>query len=156
MANVSLQKETTMLLSKCIHPEILETVGKMGHGSRILISDGCYPHITGSPASANKVWLNLMPDMLKVTDVLDALVSVIPVEEAFVMVPPDGADQPIFTEFAKRVPRIELTRLQRLEFYDKAREPSTALVIATGDQRNWANLLLTMSFIKHHEGRGEY
>jgi L-fucose mutarotase len=145
-----------MLLSKCIHPEILEAVGKMGHGSRILISDGCYPHITGSPASARKVWLNLMPDMLRVTDVLEALMSIIPVEEAFVMVPPDGADQPIFAEFKKLLGETELTKLQRLEFYDKAREPDTALMIATGDQRNWANLLLTMNYIKHPEGKGDY
>ena len=145
-----------MLLSKCIHPEILEAVGKMGHGSRILISDGCYPHITGSPASARKVWLNLMPDMLRVTDVLEALTSIIPVEEAFVMVPPDEADQPIFAEFKKLLGDLELTKLQRLEFYDKAREPDTALIIATGDQRNWANLLLTMNYIKHPEGKGDY
>jgi len=145
-----------MLLSKCIHPEILEAVGKMGHGSRILVSDGCYPHITGSPASARKVWLNLMPDMLKVTDVLEALTSIIPVEEAFVMVPPDEADQPIFAEFKKLLPNMELTKLQRLEFYDKAREPDTALIIATGDQRNWANLLLTMNYIKHPEGKDNY
>ena len=145
-----------MLLSKCIHPEILETVGKMGHGSRVLISDGGYPHITGSPVSAKKVWLNLMPDMLKVTDVLTALTSVIPIEEAFVMVPPDEADQPIFAEFKKQLPDLELTKLQRLEFYDKARESDTALIIATGDQRNWANLLLTMGFIKHPEGKGDY
>jgi L-fucose mutarotase len=145
-----------MLLSKCIHPEILEAVGKMGHGSRILISDGCYPHITGSPASAQKVWLNLMPDMLKVTDVLEALTSIIPIEEAFVMVPPDEADQPIFAEFKKLLSDLELTKLQRLEFYDKAREPDTALMIATGDQRNWANLLLTMNYIKHPEGKGNY
>ena len=145
-----------MLLSKCIHPEILEAVGKMGHGSRILISDGCYPHITGSPASARKVWLNLMPDVLRVTDVLEALTSIIPVEEAFVMVPPDEADQPIFVEFKKLLGDMELTKLQRLEFYDKAREPDTALIIATGDQRNWANLLLTMNYIKHPEGKGDY
>ena len=145
-----------MLLSKCIHPEILEAVGKMGHGSRILISDGCYPHITGSPASARKVWLNLMPDVLRVTDVLEALTSIIPVEEAFVMVPPDEADQPIFAEFKKLLADMELTKLQRLEFYDKAREPDTALIIATGDQRNWANLLLTMNYIKHPEGKGDY
>lgn len=145
-----------MLLSKCIHPEILEAVGKMGHGSRILISDGCYPHITGSPASARKVWLNLMPDMLRVTNVLEALTSIIPVEEAFVMVPPDEADQPIFAEFKKLLADMELTKLQRLEFYDKAREPDTALLIATGDQRNWANLLLTMNYIKHPEGKGDY
>ena len=35
-----------MLLTECMHPEILETVAKMGHGSKVLISDGGYPHIT--------------------------------------------------------------------------------------------------------------
>ena len=65
-------------------------------------------------------------------------------------------DQPIFSEFKKLLPDNELTKLQRLEFYDKAREPDTALIIATGDQRNWANLLLTMGFIKHPEGKGDY
>ena len=146
-----------MLLSKCIHPEILNALGRMGHGSRILIADGCYPFITGSPQAAEKVWLNLMPGKLLVTDVLKALVATIPIEDARVMVPEDESDQPIFSEFRQLLPDgMELTKTQRFDFYDMAREPDTALMIATGDTRNWANLLLTMGFIKHPEGKGDY
>ena len=146
-----------MLLSKCIHPEILEALGKMGHGSRILISDGCYPHVTGSPASAKKVWLNLMPDLVKVTDVLEALTATIPIEEAWVMAPPDGTDQPVHNEFRKRLPEgVAVQKMLQYDFYDKAREPDVALMIATCDLRNFANLMLKVGFVKHAEGKGDY
>ena len=138
-----------MMLTTCMHPEILGALGTMGHGSRLLIADGGYPFITATPASARKVWLNLMPGKLLVTDVLETLVATIPIEEAYVMVPPDKADQPVFAEYRKLLPSVELTKLQRFEFYDKAKEPDTALMIATGEQRNWANLLLTMGYVKH-------
>ena len=139
-----------MMLTKCMHPEILGALGTMGHGSRILIADGCYPFVTGSPAAARKVYLNLSPGIVLVTDVLKALAATVPLEEAFVMVPPDSADQPIFGEFRQILPKgMELTKLQRFDFYNKSREADTALMIATGDQRNWANLLLTVGYIKH-------
>lgn len=139
-----------MLLTKLIQPEILGALGTMGHGSRILIADGCYPFVTGSPATARKVYLNLSPGIVLVTDVLKAIAATVPLEEAFVMVPPDGAEQPVFAEFRQILPPgMELRKLQRFAFYDKSREPDTALVIATGDERNWANLLLTMGYIKH-------
>ncbi|WP_333771874.1 RbsD/FucU domain-containing protein [Streptomyces sp. IBSBF 2435] len=34
--------------------------------------------------------------------------------------------------------------MDRFPFYDAARAPDTALVIATGDRRTYANLLLTL------------
>ena len=146
-----------MLLSKCIHPEILEAVGKMGHGSRILIADGCYPFVTGCPQTAKKVWLNLMPGLVQVTDVLEALTATIPIEEAYVMAPPDGTDQPVYEEFRKRLPEgVDVEKVLQFDFYDKAREPDVALMIATGDQRNYANLMLKMGFVKHSEGKGDY
>lgn len=139
-----------MLLTKLNHPEILGALGTMGHGSRILIADGCYPFVTGSPVTARKVYLNLSPGIVLVTDVLRAIAATVPLEEAFVMVPPDSADQPIFAEFRQILPKgLDLTKLQRFPFYEKSREADTALMIATGDQRNWANLLLTVGYIKH-------
>ena len=146
-----------MLLTPCTHPEILATLGKMGHFSRILIADGGYPVITASPASAAKVWLNLMPGKVLVTDVLEALAATIPLEAAHVMTPPDGTDQPVFAEFRKRLPNgLDVEKVEQHAFYKKAMEPDVALVIATGDTRNYANLILTMGFVRHPEGKGKY
>jgi L-fucose mutarotase len=146
-----------MLLTKCIHPEILGALGKMGHFSRILIADGGYPVITASPANATKVWLNLMPGRVLVTEVLEALVSTIPLEAVEVMTPPEGMEQPVFDEFRKQLSGgMELGKVEQHAFYRKALESDVALVIATGDTRNYANLLVTMGFVRHPEGKGRY
>ena len=134
-----------MLATTLLHPDILSALGRAGHGSQVLIADGNYPFSTGSPTTAEKVFLNLRPGMVKVTDVLEALIETIPIEAAVVMVPDDKADQPIFREFRRLLPRQPgLTKVTRFEFYDRARSGDTALVIATGEQRIYANLLLTI------------
>jgi L-fucose mutarotase len=38
--------------------------------------------------------------------------------------------------------------MERWAFYDKIRDPNTTLVIATGEQRRFANLLLTVGVVK--------
>jgi L-fucose mutarotase len=134
-----------MLTTTLLHPEILRALGRAGHGSQVLIADGNYPFSTGSPATAEKVYLNLKPGMVSVTDVLEALVDSIPIEAATVMVPDDRTDQPVFLEFRRLLPKqLELTRIGRFEFYDRARSNDTALVVATGEQRIYANILLTI------------
>jgi len=134
-----------VLTTTLLHPGILGALGRAGHGSQILIADGNYPFSTGSPHSAEKVFLNLRPGMVNVTDVLEALVESVPLETAFVMVPDDESDQPIFREFRKLLPKkLALTKVTRFAFYDRARSNDTALVIATGEQRIYANLLLTI------------
>ncbi len=138
-----------MLTTTLLHPEILRALGRSGHGSQVLIADGNYPFSTGSPTTAEKVFLNLRPGTVKVTDVLEALVASIPIEAATVMVPDDKADQPIFREFRQLLPKnLDLTKIGRFEFYDKARSSYTALVIAYGEERIYANLLLTIGVQK--------
>lgn len=137
-----------MLKGKLLHPEILRILGQSGHGSKILIADGNYPFNSGSSETATKVFLNLMPGVPKCTDVLEALVSAIPIEAAEIMMPADGKEAPIFNEFRKLMPGIELGKLERFAFYDKVREKNTTLVIATAEQRIYANLLLTIGVVK--------
>jgi L-fucose mutarotase len=137
-----------MLKTKLLQPEILDVLGKAGHGSQVLIADGNYPFLTGSPPAVRKVFLNLMPGMVKVTDVLEALIAAIPIEAATVMVPDDGAEQAVFADFRKLLRSgPELTKIGRFPFYDKVRSADTALVIATGEQRIYANLLLTIGVV---------
>ena len=138
-----------MLKTKLLHPEILQALGSSGHGSQILIADGNYPYITGSPQAAKKVFLNLTPGLVKVMDVLNLLVDIIPVESATVIVPPDGQKQEIHNEFKKVLPQeINLKELKRFDFYDAVKSPNTSLVIATGEQRRFANILLTIGVVK--------
>mgnify|MGYP006274171397 CR=1 FL=1 len=145
-----------MLFNKCIHPQILSALGKMGHGSKILISDGGYPHITASPASAEKVYLNLTQGKLLVTEILETLKETVPIEKAAVMTPPDGTSQPVHELYRQIIPNIPVEQIKQFEFYEIAKDNNIALVIATGDMRNYANLLLTVGFIKHPEGKGNY
>ncbi|HMO56516.1 MAG TPA: RbsD/FucU family protein [Roseiflexaceae bacterium] len=136
-----------MLRYRLLHPDILAALGAAGHGSQILIADGNYPFSSGSAASARRVFLNLAPDMLRVTDVLAVLADAIPIEAAHVMMPDDGPEPPIFAEFRTLLPGIALAHLGRFPFYESARSPNLVLVIATGERRIYANILLTIGVV---------
>jgi L-fucose mutarotase len=136
-----------MLKTTLLHPEILGTLGRLGHGSKILIADGNYPFATGSNPAAKVVFLNLRPGLVTVTDVLAALVTAIPVEAAHVMNPADGSTPDIYHEFTALLPDLELQRVERFDFYDLARTSDVGLVIATGESRVYANLMLTIGVV---------
>ncbi|MFN8371915.1 MAG: RbsD/FucU family protein [Anaerolineae bacterium] len=136
-----------MLKSELIHPTILATLGASGHGSGVLIADGNYPFITRANPAAERVYLNLMPGLLTVPQVLEALVTAIPVEAAHVMTPDDGSEPSIFADFRRLLPDVELEKHMRYPFYDLARGSDVSLVIATGEQRIYANILLTIGVV---------
>lgn len=134
-----------MLNYRLLHPDILAALGAAGHGTQILIADGNYPFSSGANPHARRVFLNLAPGLLSVTDVLAVLLDAVPVEAAFVMDKPDGAEPPIFQHFRALLPNgMALNGLERFAFYHAARGQDVVLVIATGDQRLYANILLTI------------
>ena len=135
-----------MLKTRLLHPEILAALGGAGHGSKVLIADGNFPFGTGANSAARRVYLNLAPGLVTVTDVLKILVDTIPIEAAEVMQPPTG-EPPIFAEFRELLPGLDLKPLGRFEFYDAARERDVTLVISTGEQRIYANLMLTIGVV---------
>ncbi len=139
-----------MLLGRILQPDILSALGRAGHGSCVLIADGNYPISTQSPAGAVKVFLNLRPGMAQVADVLEVLRDTIPIERATMMATPDGQPAAIHQELLKLLPAGLPTRsLARDEFYAAVSQPSTALVIATGEERRFANVLLTIGVVKN-------
>jgi L-fucose mutarotase len=143
-----------MLKYQLIHPEILGALGGAGHGSKVLIADGNYPFSTRAHPNARRVYLNLAPGLVTVPDVLRVLVGAIPIEAAEVMGPDTGEEPSIYADFRQILPRdLPLKRLGRFEFYDAAREPDTALVIATGEQRIYANILLTVGAVPPPGGK---
>jgi L-fucose mutarotase len=84
-----------------------------------------------------------------VTDVLRVLVNAIPIESAHVMLTDSGEASLIHEEFrAILPPELDLQPLNRHAFYDAVRlDPDTALVIATGEQRIFANIILTIGVV---------
>ena len=136
-----------MLKTLLLHPEILFALGAAGHGSQVLIADGNYPFATRSNPAADRVFLNLAPGVLNVTDVLRVLAGAIPVEAAHVMATADGTEPPIWNEFRELLPDNPLQPLERFAFYDAASTSDVALVVATGEQRVYANILLTIGVV---------
>ena len=136
-----------MLKTRLLHPGILQALGEAGHGAQVLIADGNYPLATRSNDRAHRVYLNLSPGLVTVTDVLRALVEAIPIEAAHVMAPDDGDEPAIFADFRELLPDVALQPLGRFPFYDAARGLDVALAIATGEQRLYANLLLTIGVV---------
>ena len=136
-----------MLKTRLLHPQILQALGEAGHGAQVLIADGNYPLLTRSNPASHRVYLNLAPGQLTVTDVLAVLADAIPVEAAHVMGPDDGDEPGIYADFRALLPETPLQRLGRFDFYDMARGPDLALAIATGEQRIYANILLTIGVV---------
>ncbi len=146
-----------MLKGALIHPQILEALGRAGHSSQVLIADGNYPFATRLGPKATLVNLNLSPGVVSGVQVLQALVTAIPIEGALVMqYPTDGPnalpEPPVWAEYrtilATAGAAVELLPLERFAFYEAAGSPNVVLTIATGEQATFANLLLTIGVIR--------
>lgn len=146
-----------MLKGQLLQPEILGALGKAGHGAKVLIADGNFAFGPLIHPRAKVVWLNLAPGMVTVTDVLKVLLTAIPVEAVDVMTPESGEEPSIHADFrlilseAQRSgripPDVPVTKHKRFAFYDVTRSPDTILVIATGEQRIYANIVLTIGVV---------
>ena len=147
-----------MLSSSLIHPKILYVLGQAGHGSQILIADGNYPFKTTKGPNSELVNLNLSPGIVNATQVLTAVLTAIPIEAASIMTPEKSGpyalnEQPaIWSEFKKILQdngfTQSITEMERMNFYKASASPNVALIIATGEQRIFANILLTIGVIK--------
>jgi L-fucose mutarotase len=136
-----------MLKQRLIHPDLLEVLAAAGHGAKVLITDANYPASTQVGDNAGVVYLNLAPGLVTATQVLDVLLTAIPVEDAAVMEPDSGPEPPIFNEFRKLLPEVPLTMFSRFEFYEEASGPDTCVTIVSGEQRLYANILLTIGVV---------
>ena len=143
-----------MLKHTLIHPEITAILARAGHHSKVLIADGNYPASNTLGPNAQLVSLNLAPGIVSCTQVLEALLTALPIEAANTMgIPADdpyalGGDPPIWAEYRSILSGaglpIPLQPIPKWDFYDAVASRDHVLTIQTGDQRLWANLLLTI------------
>ena len=147
-----------MLKIPVSHPEILHALGSAGHLSKVLISDGHYPHSTHPNPRAKVVWANFRPGLLDAISVLEMVSDLVSIEEVTVMEPHrDGPyamkdNPPIWERFEELLRtrsdfRGQLKPLQKPQFNQLARSDDLCLVIATGEMAIYANLLITIGVV---------
>jgi len=139
-----------MLKSALLHPELLRALASAGHGSKVLIADSNYPFNTGKNHDAAVVYLNLCPGKLLVTEILAALAEEIPIEAAEVCSPENGAEPLVYSEFRAILHGKELSKRVRGNFYEHARSADCSLIIASGDERPSASILITIGVVPPH------
>ena len=142
-----------MLRSPLIHPPLLAALGAAGHGARGLIADANYSHSTNVYPGAALIHLNVRPGLVTVDQVLEPVIDLVPVESVSVMQPDDGSTPQAFARYRELLgDRLPLRPLGRLEFYATCREADLAVCVATGDDRLYANVLLTVGYLTPRDG----
>jgi len=126
-----------VLRSPILHPPLLAALGAAGHGARVLIADANYSHSTNIGPRAALIHLNLRPGLVTVDQVLE------PVR------PDDGSTPAVYARYRELLGEgLPLRPVERLSFYAECRQPDLAVCVATGDDRLYANMLLTIGYIE--------
>jgi len=143
-----------MLNHGLIHPKILDVLGRAGHHGKVLIADGNYPASSTLGPNAELVSLNLAPGIVTCTQVLEALLTAVPIEAAYTMMYEKTgpyalkADPPAWAgyraAFKKAKVALKLQPVEKWEFYKAVATPDHVLTIQTADQQRFANLLLAI------------
>jgi len=137
-------------LDPLLTPELLKILRAMGHGDEIALVDANYP------AASNARRLVRL-DTADVSQVLTAVLSVLPLD-SFVKAPTNGMQvvgkpkeiPPAIAEFQTIVDRLsafptKIARIERFGFYERAK--TCFAIVATGDRRLYANIILTKGVI---------
>jgi L-fucose mutarotase len=143
-----------MLLHKLIHPRINEILGRAGHHAKILIADGHYPASTKRGPNAELVSLNLSPGIVSCTQVLEAILSAVPIDGVNTMMYEESdpytlsGDPPVWNEYRDVLKRsglkLTLEPIKKWDFYKHVETPDHVLTVQTGDMQRFANLLLSV------------
>jgi len=134
-----------MINGPLLHPEVLGVLARSGHTAKVMIADGQFPISTGVPADIPRVYLNYAPDLLTVPQVLAPLVEATPVESVVATINDDDSLPAIWTDYRRVLPAdLPIEGVRASDFGPLLRDPALALIIATGDLRSNACVVLTL------------
>ncbi|XMO87210.1 RbsD/FucU family protein [Algibacter sp. AS12] len=140
-----------MLKTPVIHPTIMEALARSGHFAQVVIADGNLPVGAMAGPNSTTVHLNFKPGLLDALTVLEGILEVCPVQGAIVMEKPAEASAEIHDAYKQVLGDVTWDEMERWAFYDKIRDVNTTLIIQTGEQRRFANLILTVGVVKMAE-----
>ena len=143
-----------MLKHQLIHPQINAILGQAGHHATILIADGNYPASTKKGPNAEVISMNLSPGVVSCSQVLQAILSAIPIDAVNTMgIPADDpyakvGEPPVWEEYKQILKdagtSLELEPIQKWDFYKAVESIDHVLTVQTADQALWANVLLSV------------
>jgi L-fucose mutarotase len=134
-----------MINGPLLHPDVLGVLARSGHTAKVMIADGQFPISTGVPAEVPRVYLNYAPDLLTVPQVLGPLVGATPVEAIAATINDDGSMPAIWSDYRRVLPAdLPIEGVRAADFGPLLRDRALALIIATGDLRSNACIVLTL------------
>ena len=139
-----------MLKTPVIHPTIMEVLARSGHFAQVVIADGNLPVGAMNGPNSTTVHLNFKPGLLDALTVLEGILEVCPIQGAIVMEKPSEANAEIHLAYKELLGDVSWSEMERWAFYDQIRDKTTTLIIQTGEQRRFANLL-TVGVVKMAE-----
>ena len=135
-------------IPKILSPELLKVLCEMGHGDRLVISDGNFP-----AESMGKNAKVIRMDGHGVPEILDAILQLFPLDTyvekpvgLMEVVPGDPVETPIWNTYFDTVQKYDVRGenavqyIERFAFYAQAKEAYA--IIATGESALYANILL--------------
>ncbi len=135
-----------MLKTEIIHPPLLNALARCGHKTQILIADANYGFAGNVAEETEIIWLNLSAGTVAAPLLLEKILAVINVEKATMMAWPADVQNTIASEYGALLPgTCQMEYLEREAFYSRVKSPLTMLVIASGETRLFANVLLTVA-----------
>jgi L-fucose mutarotase len=133
-----------------LSPGLLRILRAMGHGDEIVIVDANYP----AASNADRL---VRLDGADASQALKAILSVMPLD-SFVDAPANGMQvvgkpdeiPPAIADFQTIVDRlsgfpVRIGRIERFAFYERAK--TCFAIVATGDRRFYANIVLTKGVV---------
>ncbi len=137
-----------MIKTTLQHPQIFRAIASAGHGSKILIADGNFPSTHKNNRGCEVVYLNLAPGLVSSTDVLGVLREIIAIETVTMMAVEAGNPVAIQRAFIDLIGSdIPVKYRSRFDFYSDVHGDDTVLIIVTGEQRRYGNILLEVGTI---------
>lgn len=135
-------------IPKILSPELLKVLCEMGHGDRLVISDGNFP-----AESMGKNAKVIRMDGHGVPEILDAILQLFPLDTyvekpvgLMEVVPGDTVETPIWNTYFDTIQKYDargenaVQYIERFAFYEQAKEAYA--IIATGESALYANILL--------------
>ncbi len=143
-----------MLKHLLIHGKINEVLGRAGHHARVLIADGNYPSSSKKGPQAEVISLNLMPGVVDCAQVLEAVLSAVPVEAINTMAYETAGqyalseDPPVWGDYREVIRKagvkLDLEPIEKWDFYKAVATDDHVLTIQTADTQRFANILLSI------------